>query len=160
LFPDLGLKFTNAIVIIAGGNLWIALILAMLASLVLGMGLTTTAVYITLAALVIPALVHMGVEPIAGHLFAFLLRPGVGHHAAGGPGRVCRRGHCRVQPDADRVSIPSGWVSPNMSCLLSFVFAPGMLFVGSWHQILLGIVGGFRRDLCPDGGHRRAGCFR
>ena len=66
----LGLKFTTLIVTTAGGILPIALILTMIASLILGMGLTTTAVYITLAALVIPALTKMGVEPIAAHFFA------------------------------------------------------------------------------------------
>ena len=59
------------IVTLADGNLWIALFLTMGASMILGMGLTTTAVYITLAALVIPALIKMGVVPIAAHLFAF-----------------------------------------------------------------------------------------
>jgi TRAP-type uncharacterized transport system fused permease subunit len=35
------------------------------------MGLTTTAVYITLAALIVPALEQMNVAPMAAHLFAF-----------------------------------------------------------------------------------------
>jgi TRAP transporter 4TM/12TM fusion protein len=67
----LGLKFTNLIIDIAAGRLWVALVLTMIAALILGMGLTTTAVYITVAALVVPSLVTMGIEPIAAHLFAF-----------------------------------------------------------------------------------------
>ena len=35
------------------------------------MGLTTTAVYITVVALIVPALVKIGVEPVAAHMFAF-----------------------------------------------------------------------------------------
>ena len=66
-----GMKFTNLIVMLAAGRFWIALVLTMIACLILGMGLTTTAVYITVAALVVPALNGMGVIPISGHLFAF-----------------------------------------------------------------------------------------
>jgi TRAP-type uncharacterized transport system fused permease subunit len=138
----LGLKFTNAIVMIAGGNLWIALVLAMLASLVLGMGLTTTAVYITLAALVIPALVHMGVEPIAGHLFAFYfglvsaITPPVALAAFAAAG-IAGSNPMQTGFHSFRLGIAK-YILPFV-----FVFAPGMLFVGSWYEIVLGIIGGF-----------------
>jgi TRAP transporter 4TM/12TM fusion protein len=67
----LGLKFTNSVIELSGGNLFVLLILTAIAAIVLGMGMTTTAVYITVAALVAPALIQMGVEPMAAHLFAF-----------------------------------------------------------------------------------------
>ncbi|MEG0542035.1 MAG: TRAP transporter large permease subunit, partial [Angelakisella sp.] len=51
----LGLKISGIITGIANGNLMIALILAMLTSLVLGMGLPTSAAYMILAVLVAPA---------------------------------------------------------------------------------------------------------
>ncbi|MEG0853444.1 MAG: TRAP transporter fused permease subunit [Angelakisella sp.] len=65
----LGLKISGIITGIANGNLMIALILAMLTSLVLGMGLPTSAAYMILAVLVAPALVKMGITPLAAHLF-------------------------------------------------------------------------------------------
>ena len=66
-----------------GGNLWIALMLTMVASLILGMGLTTTAVYITLAALVAHHLLTLGVGfgmhvGTAERIFVFVLLYGVG----------------------------------------------------------------------------------
>lgn len=67
----LGLKFTQSIIDLSGGSLLVLLILTAVASIVLGMGLTTTAVYITLAALIIPALQNMDIAPIAAHMFAF-----------------------------------------------------------------------------------------
>lgn len=67
----LGLKFTDSIIAISNGNLLALLALTAIASIVLGMGLTTTAVYITLAALIIPALQKMQIVPIAAHMFAF-----------------------------------------------------------------------------------------
>jgi len=65
----LGLKISGIITGLANGNLMIALILAMLTSLLLGMGLPTSAAYMVLAVLVAPAIVKMGVTPMAAHLF-------------------------------------------------------------------------------------------
>lgn len=67
----LGLKFTNQVIDIAGGSLIILLILTGLAAILLGMGITTTAVYITVAALIVPSLIASGVKPMAAHMFAF-----------------------------------------------------------------------------------------
>jgi TRAP transporter 4TM/12TM fusion protein len=66
-----GLKFTQSVIDLSGGNLMVLLVLTAVASIVLGMGLTTTAVYITLAALIIPSIERMGVSPMAAHMFAF-----------------------------------------------------------------------------------------
>lgn len=67
----LGLKFSSGILSLSKGNLIVALILAMLSSLVLGMGLPTTASYVIQATLVAPALVNMGLLPIQAHMFVF-----------------------------------------------------------------------------------------
>lgn len=67
----LGLKFTNGVIDLAGGSLIILLILTGLAAILLGMGITTTAVYITVAALIVPSLIEIGVTPMAAHMFAF-----------------------------------------------------------------------------------------
>jgi len=67
----LGLKFTNQVISLSGGNLFILLSLTGIAAIVLGMGMTTTAVYITVAALIVPSLIQLDVVPMAAHLFAF-----------------------------------------------------------------------------------------
>ncbi|WP_425403762.1 TRAP transporter permease [Hwanghaeella sp.] len=67
----LGLKFTNEVINLADGNLLFLLILTGIAAIILGMGMTTTAVYITVAALIVPSLIQMKVEPMAAHMFAF-----------------------------------------------------------------------------------------
>jgi TRAP transporter 4TM/12TM fusion protein len=67
----LGLKFTNEVINLSGGNLFILLSLTGVAAIILGMGMTTTAVYITVAALIVPSLIQLNVVPIAAHLFAF-----------------------------------------------------------------------------------------
>lgn len=67
----LGLKFSALIEVLSGGNLMIALVLTMLASLILGMGLPTAAAYILVATLAAPALVQLGVSTLAAHFFVF-----------------------------------------------------------------------------------------
>jgi TRAP transporter 4TM/12TM fusion protein len=138
----MGLKFANIIVYLARGSLWIALILTMIASLILGMGLTTTAVYITLAALVIPALIQMGVTPIAAHLFAFYfglvsaITPPVALAAFAAAG-IAGSNPMVTGVHSFRLGIAK-YILPFV-----FVYAPGMVFVGNWHQIVLTIVGSF-----------------
>lgn len=65
----LGLKISSLIETLANGSLFIGLLLAMITSLVLGMGLPTSAAYMILAILVGPALVNMGASLISAHLF-------------------------------------------------------------------------------------------
>jgi len=68
----LGLKFSSLLIALAGGKLIVLLVLAMLASLALGMGIgTTVAAYIIVATLTIPSLVSLGLNEIAAHLFCF-----------------------------------------------------------------------------------------
>jgi len=64
-----GLNITNIIQMVAGSNLMITLILAMLLCLLLGMGMPTTACYILLSMLVVPAIMRLGVTMMAAHLF-------------------------------------------------------------------------------------------
>ena len=66
-----GLKFSQIILTISGNNLFITLLLTMITSIILGMGLPTTAKYIVLATIAAPVLVKLGVPLIAAHLFIF-----------------------------------------------------------------------------------------
>ena len=68
----LGLKFSSMMLAFSGGNLVLALILVLIASLVLGMGLPVTASYIVLIVLVGPALhEEFGVPLLIAHLVVF-----------------------------------------------------------------------------------------
>lgn len=67
----LGLKFADLIVNLSNGNLYIALVLTMIASIIMGMGMPTTALYIILGSMVAPALVQLGVPVVAAHMFIF-----------------------------------------------------------------------------------------
>jgi len=68
----LGLKFSSMMLAFSGGNLLLALVLVLMASLVLGMGLPVTASYIVLIVLVGPALSNeFGVPLLIAHLVVF-----------------------------------------------------------------------------------------
>lgn len=67
----LGLKLGGGLVDLAGGNLMLTAFFSMIASIILGMGVPTTANYVITSTIVSPALVQLGVPLIAAHLFVF-----------------------------------------------------------------------------------------
>ncbi|MDR7869772.1 MAG: TRAP transporter permease [Tissierellaceae bacterium] len=67
----LGLKMADGLVELAGGSLLLTMVFTMLSSIVLGMGVPTTANYIIQATISAPALVALGVPAIAAHMFVF-----------------------------------------------------------------------------------------
>ncbi len=67
----LSFKFSLLLVTLAGGNLLVLLAFTAVVCILLGMSLPTTVVYITLAILVGPALIQLGIVPLAAHLFLF-----------------------------------------------------------------------------------------
>ncbi|MBI2881338.1 MAG: TRAP transporter permease [Candidatus Tectomicrobia bacterium] len=67
----LGLKFSDSLVSFSGGNILLALFFTMIASLILGCGMPTTAAYVVLASLAAPVLVRLGVPVLAAHMFIF-----------------------------------------------------------------------------------------
>jgi TRAP transporter 4TM/12TM fusion protein len=67
----LGGKFAMIIITYSAGNLLLSLFFTMLITLILGMGLPTTAAYAISASMLAPALIKLGVIPLAAHLFVF-----------------------------------------------------------------------------------------
>jgi TRAP transporter 4TM/12TM fusion protein len=68
-YTGLGFGLTLAMVHLSGGSLVLLLVISAVACIILGMGMPTTGVYILLATLIAPALIQMGVQPMAAHLF-------------------------------------------------------------------------------------------
>jgi TRAP transporter 4TM/12TM fusion protein len=131
----LGLKFTSLVLFLAGESLIPALIMTMLAGIILGMGMPTTPAYIVQAALLIPALIKLGVMNIAAHMFVFYfstisaITPPVAMavYAAAGIGGA------KLWPTgiwAMRIAA-TGFIIPFM-----FVYGPSLLFIGSPFDII------------------------
>jgi TRAP-type uncharacterized transport system fused permease subunit len=123
----------------SGGHLLPALILAMLGSIVLGMGLPTTAAYIIMATLGAPALIKMGVLPMAAHLYVFYfaiisaITPPVA--LAAYCGAAIAEANVNKTAYAAMKVAAAGFVVPYM-----FVYSPQLLLVGTTFAILQGIV--------------------
>jgi TRAP transporter 4TM/12TM fusion protein len=134
----LGVRFTQLIISLSGGHLFPALILTMIACLILGMGLPTTAAYIITSVLAVPALTSMGVETMAAHLFilyfaiiSFITPPvAISAFAAAG---VAGSDSMRTGLKAFRIGI-AGFIVPYM-----FVYGPSLLLIGSWYIILVNV---------------------
>lgn len=68
----LGGKFATGIIALSNGHLFLALFFTMIACLILGMGLPTTANYVVTATIAAPALINgFDIAPIAVHMFVF-----------------------------------------------------------------------------------------
>jgi TRAP transporter 4TM/12TM fusion protein len=65
------LALGSAVLKLSGGYLFTTLLLTMLVSLIMGMGLPTTACYVLTSAVAAPALMRLGVIPFAAHMFVF-----------------------------------------------------------------------------------------
>ena len=104
----LGGLITEVIDVLSGGNIYLLLIITAIASLIIGMGLPTTATYIVMASLTAPVIVEVGgymdfvVPLMAAHLYLLLFRDSGRRYAAGGTGRLCGGGHCQITADSDR----------------------------------------------------------
>jgi TRAP transporter 4TM/12TM fusion protein len=130
-----GLKLSSAIVAVASGKLPLLLVLAMVASLILGMGVPTVAAYLILAILVAPAMVDFGVLPMAAHMFVFYfgiisaITPPVAVAAYVGAG-IAGAKPFKVGLNACILAFPA-FIVP-----YSFVYNPALLLIGEPREIL------------------------
>jgi len=130
-----GNLLADFVVYASNGHLPIALVLTAVISLVLGMGLPTPAVYLTVAVLIVPALVRMGANELASHMFAFYfgilanVTPPVAL-AAYAAASIAGADLNRTGMVAMRLAI-SGFVIP-----FAFVYSPALLLKGSPLEIV------------------------
>ena len=71
LLTGIATRFASIIIGFTGANLPLLLVFTMIVSILLGVGLPTTVAYLILALTAAPALVTLGVEPLAAHMFIF-----------------------------------------------------------------------------------------
>jgi len=131
----LGLKFSGAIIALAHGNIYLTLFFTMISSLILGMGLPTTAAYIICAILAVPALTNLGINVLGAHLFVFYfaiisaITPPVALAAYAGAG-IAKSDPMKTGWTACRIGL-AAFIVPYM-----FVFSPALLMQGNVFQIV------------------------
>jgi TRAP transporter 4TM/12TM fusion protein len=135
----LGIVFTQWVVALAQDTLFVALVMTMLAAIVLGTGLPTTPSYILLTALLIPAIMKLGVIEPAAHMFAFYfsilsaITPPVALAVFAAAGLA----------KADMWD--SGWAAMKIGAAgfiipFMFVYQPALLMIGDWPTIIVAFV--------------------
>ncbi len=139
LLSGVAIEFTSFVVNMSQNNLVLALILTALAGIILGMGLPTTPAYIIQVALLVPAVIKLGVKPEAAHLFVFYysclstITPPVALavFAAKGisGGNLWDTGWAAVKLGA------TGYIVPFMC-----VFGPALMLIGPWQDVLLSCI--------------------
>lgn len=126
----LGLVLGNSIVSLADGSILFTSILTMLVSIILGMGLPTTACYIITATIAAPALLTMDVNPLAAHMFCYYfaclsnLTPPVAIASYGAAG-ISGQNPSKVGWKGFSIALP-GFVIP-----FTFIYSPALLFVNA-----------------------------
>jgi len=131
----LGIVFTQFVVGLSKDTLILALVLTMIAGIVLGMGMPTTPAYIIMTALLVPAIVKLGVIAPAAHMFALYfavlsaITPPVALavFAAAGIAKadLWKSGWAAVKIGA------AGFIVPFMC-----VYEPALMMIGSWPAII------------------------
>jgi TRAP transporter 4TM/12TM fusion protein len=132
-------KLPLLLVSTAGGNVLVLLFLTAVVSILLGMSLPTTVVYITLAVLIAPALGQLGIDPLAAHLFLFYF----------GMLSLITPPDCLATYAAAAIAKAdfwrTGWTGMRLGIVayivpFVFVFHPALIFHGTWAQIVATIV--------------------
>jgi TRAP transporter 4TM/12TM fusion protein len=131
----IGLKMANGLVDIAGGNLFFTLFFTMITSIILGMGVPTTANYVITSTIAAPAIVMLGVPVMAAHLFVFYfgivadITPPVALAAYAGSG-IAKSDPFWTGVEATKLAI-GAFIVPYI-----FVFNPAMVLIGTTPLLL------------------------
>ena len=135
----LGMKFTEIILGIAGNNLFWLLVITSIICIILGMGMPSSAAYITVAIVAIPTLIKVGLPTMTAHFFGMyfanlsMITPPVALavYAAAGI--------------AEANAFTAGWRACWFGLGLYFIpflliTDPPLMLKGDWFQITLGVL--------------------
>ncbi len=126
----LNLKITYLIEFVAQGDLFLTLVMTMIACIILGMGLPTVAAYVVLATLVPASMIKLGVPPVAAHLFIFYFAILSAITPPVCTGAYVAAGIAKADP------VQTGFVAMKLGLIVfllpfAFVYDPDLLLLGS-----------------------------
>ena len=130
------LAFSRELVGAVGDNIFLILTMGAISSFVLGLGMTITACYIFLAIVMVPALITLGIDPLAAHLFVFYW--GVLSEITP-PVALCVSAACGL---AGSNFMQTGWTAMRLGAvkyIVPFFFAynSALLTHGVWWDVLI-----------------------
>ena len=140
----IGLVMTEVIELLSGGNLMVMLLLVAFISLILGMGLPTTANYIVVSTLMAPVVVELGAQSgllvplIAVHLFVFYF--GLMADVTPPVGLASFAAAAIARTDPIKTGVTAFFYSMRTAILpFLFIFNTQLLMIGidsTWHLVL------------------------
>ncbi len=131
----IGTRFSSMLLGLAGQSQLIALFFAMCVSIILGMGMPTTAAYAVAASVIAPGLIQLGIEPLTAHFFIFYyavmsaITPPVALAAYAGAA-IAQSDPMKTSVESFKIGL-AAFVVPFM-----FFYASPLLMQGEWHQNL------------------------
>ncbi len=133
-----GARFSSLLLAIAGSSQLVALVFAMLISIVLGMGMPTTAAYAVAASVVAPGLIQLGISPLTAHFFVFYyavvsaITPPVALASYAGAA-IAGSSPMATSVESFRIGI-AAFIVPFM-----FFYAPGLLLNAPWLEVIMNL---------------------
>jgi TRAP-type uncharacterized transport system fused permease subunit len=135
----LGQALTLILAAVGENNLWLLLILTAIVSILLGMGMPTSAIYLLLATMIAPSLIKLGVNPISAHLFVLyfglmsMITPPVAIAA------FAAASLAGAKPmETGMTAVRLGWIAYIIPFV--FVLSPSLLMQGGVVQVLTALV--------------------
>jgi TRAP transporter 4TM/12TM fusion protein len=131
----IGTRFSSMLLGLADQNQLIALMFAMCVSIILGMGMPTTAAYAVAASVIAPGLIQLGIEPLTAHFFIFYyavmsaITPPVALAAYAGAA-IAQSDPMKTSVESFKMGL-AAFVVPFM-----FFYSAPLLMQGEWHQNL------------------------
>ena len=139
----LGIKLASGLLALSGGVTIIALFFTMIACIILGMGVPTTANYVIMATITAPIVIKLGIPMLAAHMFVFYfgivadITPPVALAAYAGSA-IAHSNPLKTGITATRIAI-TAFIIPYV-----FAFNPDLLLVdGSFTQALFILITAF-----------------
>jgi TRAP transporter 4TM/12TM fusion protein len=131
----IGTRFSSLLLGFAGQSQLLAMVFAMLVSIILGMGMPTTAAYAVAAAVIAPGLIRMGIEPLTAHFFIFYyavmsaITPPVALAAYAGAA-IAQSDPMKTSVESFKIGL-AAFIVPFI-----FFFNDGLLMQGEWGNII------------------------
>ena len=130
----IGTRFSSLLLGLAGQSQIMALFFAMVVSIILGMGMPTTAAYAVAASVIGPGLVQLGIQPLMAHFFIFYfavmsaITPPVALAAYAGAA-IAQSDPMRTSVESFKIGL-AAFIVPFM-----FFASPALLMQGTWPEI-------------------------
>ena len=131
----IGSRFSSILLGLADQSQLLALFFAMCVSIVLGMGMPTTAAYAVAASVIAPGIINLGVEPLTAHFFIFYfavmsaITPPVALAAYAGSA-LAGSDPLKTSVESFKIGL-AAFIVPYM-----FFYSDALLMQGEWHEVL------------------------